>query len=44
MKDLINYVFDNFNNDENHISKLKRQLEYILQKKYQFNIDEFQKI
>ncbi len=43
-RNLINYVFDNFNNDENHILKLKKQLEYILQKKYQFNIDEFQKI
>ena len=43
-RNLINYVFDNFNIDENHILKLKKQLEYNLQKKYQFNIDEFQKI
>ncbi len=43
-KNLINYVFENFNEDENHILKLKRQLEYILEKKYQFNIDEFQNI
>ncbi len=43
-RNLINYIFENFNNDENHILKLKKQLEYILQKKYQFKIDEFQKI
>ena len=43
-KNLINFIFENFNEDENHISKLKRHLEYILEKKYQFNIDEFQNI
>jgi hypothetical protein len=43
-KNLINFVFDNFNEDENHILKLKKHLEYIIEKKYQFNIDEFQNI
>ena len=43
-KDLINFVIENFEDSENHILKLKLQLEYILEKKYQFNIDEFQNI
>jgi uncharacterized membrane protein len=40
-KNVINFVFANFNNDENHILKLKMHLEYIIEKKYQFNIEEF---
>jgi uncharacterized membrane protein len=40
-KNLINFVFENLNKDENHILKLKRQLEYIIDKKYQFDIQEF---
>jgi hypothetical protein len=43
-KNVMNFVFENFNEDQNHILKLKIQLEYILEKKYQFNIDEFQNI
>lgn len=43
-KNVMNFVFENLSENENHILKLKRQLEYILDKKYQFNIDEFQNI
>ena len=43
-RNLIDFVIENVNNDENHISKLKKQLEYILEKKYQFNEIEFLKI
>ena len=43
-RNLINYVFDNFNNNENHILKLKKQLEYIVEKKYQFDITTFLEI
>ncbi|MES2747467.1 MAG: hypothetical protein V4648_03760 [Bacteroidota bacterium] len=43
-KNVMDFVFDNLNADENHILKLKKQLEYILDKKYQFNIDEFHNI
>lgn len=43
-KNLINFVLENYDKDENHILKLKTHLEYILEKKYQFNIDEFQNI
>ena len=43
-KNVMNFVFENFNEDENHILKLKLQLEYILEKKYHFNIGEFQNI
>ena len=41
---LINFVFENFELNENHISKLKKQLKHIIDKKYNFNIDEFLKI
>ncbi|MFK7058995.1 hypothetical protein V3Q90_02505 [Flavobacterium oreochromis] len=40
-KNVIDYVFSTYIDEENHILKLKRQLDYILEKKYQFNIDEF---
>jgi uncharacterized phage-like protein YoqJ len=40
-KNVINFVFESFNEDENHILKLKKHLEYIIEKKYQFNIEEF---
>ncbi len=43
-KNMIDFVIENFQNTENHVLKLKTQLEYILEKKYQFNIDEFQNI
>lgn len=43
-KSVIDFVFESFTEEENHVLKLKRQLEYILEKKYQFNIDEFQNI
>ena len=43
-RNLIDFVIENINNDENHILKLKKQLEYILEKKYQFNEIEFLKI
>ena len=43
-RNVINFVFENFNKDENHVLKLKKQLEYILEKKYQFNIDDFLEI
>ena len=41
---LMNFVFESYNKDENHISKLKTQLEYIIEKKYQFDLIEFLKI
>ena len=40
-KNVIDFVIKNYNNDINHISKLKQQLEYIIAKKYLFNSDEF---
>jgi hypothetical protein len=40
----MNFVFGSFQTDENHISKLKKQLEYLIDKKYQFNIEEFQNL
>jgi hypothetical protein len=43
-KNLINFVIDNFNEDENHILKLKKQLEYIIETKYQFDINKFLEI
>ncbi|CAN1563891.1 hypothetical protein MCEGE10_02794 [Flavobacteriaceae bacterium] len=43
-KNVINFVIENFQENENHILKLKIHLEYILEKKYQFNIEEFQNI
>lgn len=43
-KNVINFVIDNFQESENHILKLKTHLDYILEKKYQFNIEEFQNI
>jgi len=43
-KNVMNFVFENFNENENHILKLKVQLEYILEKKYQFKIEEFQNL
>ena len=43
-KSLMNFVFENLNEDGNHILKLKKQLEYIIDKKYQFNINEFLEI
>ena len=43
-KNLIDFVIENFNKDENHILKLKMQLDYIIEKKYQFSIDEFLEI
>lgn len=43
-KGIMDFVFEKINEDENHILKKKKQLEYILEKKYQFNIDEFQNI
>lgn len=43
-KNLLDFIFENFNNHENHILKLNRQLNYLIAKKYQFNIDEFLEI
>jgi len=43
-KNLMDFVFINYNDDDNHILKLKKQLDYIIEKKYQFNIDEFLEI
>ena len=43
-KNLIDFVVQNFNEDENHISRLKNQLEYMLKKKYEFNLKEFLEI
>lgn len=43
-KNVIDYIFSTYKDEENHILKLKRQLEYILEKKYQFNIEEFLEI
>ena len=43
-KSVIDFVFEKIYKNENHILKLKIQLEYILEKKYQFNINEFQNI
>ena len=40
-KIVIDFVIKNYNNDINHISKLKQQLEYMIAKKYLFNSDEF---
>jgi hypothetical protein len=42
-KNVINFVIDNFQETENHILKLKIQLDYIIEKRYDFNIDEFLK-
>jgi hypothetical protein len=41
---VINFVFENLNEDENHILKLKSQLEYIIEMKYQFDITAFLEI
>ncbi len=43
-KNLMNFVFENIYDGENHILHLKKQLEYLIEKKYQFNIEEFQKL
>ena len=43
-KNLMNFVFGSFQTDGNHISKLKNQLEYLIDKKYQFKIEEFQNL
>ena len=43
-KNVVNFVIENFQKIDNHIFKLKIHLEYILEKKYQFNIEEFQNI
>lgn len=43
-KNLMNFVFRSFQTDGNHISKLKNQLEYLIDKKYQFKIEEFQNL
>ncbi|CAM3991324.1 hypothetical protein FLAN108750_03500 [Flavobacterium antarcticum] len=43
-KNLMNFVFGSFQTDDNHISKLKKQLEYLIEKKYQFSIEEFQNL
>jgi uncharacterized phage-like protein YoqJ len=43
-RNVLNFVFENFNVDENHILKLKSQLEYIIEKKYQFDINTFLEI
>ncbi len=43
-RNLINFVFEKLNEVENHILKLKSQLEYIIEKKYQFDITAFLEI
>ena len=43
-KNLMNFVFENCYKNENHILKLKVHLEYIIEKKYQFDVIEFLKI
>ena len=43
-KSVIDFVFEKINENENHIQSLKNQLEYILEKKYQFSLNEFLEI
>ncbi len=43
-KNIIDFVFENLHENENHILKLKRQLEYIIDKKYSFQVNEFLEI
>ena len=43
-RSIINFVLENYSTNDNHVLSLKKQLEYIVEKKYQFNIDEFQNI
>lgn len=43
-KNIIDVVIEKHNTDDNHILKLKKQLEYIIEKKYSFSIEEFNKI
>lgn len=40
-KKVLEFVFRNFGKSENHVLKIKRQLEYLVNKKYQFNKEEF---
>ena len=43
-KSVIDFVFEKIDENESHIQSLKKQLEYILEKKYQFNQIDFLKI
>ena len=43
-KNIIDVVIEKHNTDDNHILKLKKHLEYIIEKKYDFSITEFNKI
>lgn len=43
-KNLIDFVIESFNNEQNHILKLKKQLEYIIEAKYNFDIAIFLEI
>ncbi|WP_395053467.1 hypothetical protein [Flavobacterium sp.] len=43
-KNVINYVMQNYNMTDNHINYTKIHLDYLIEKKYQFNIDEFLEI
>jgi hypothetical protein len=43
-KNIIDIVIEKHNTDDNHILKLKKQLEYIIEKKYSFLIEEFNQI
>ncbi len=43
-KSVIDYVFECLEDEHNHILELKKQLRYIIEKRYNFDIDEFNNI
>lgn len=43
-KNIIKYVLQNYSETENHINYTKKYLDYLLEKKYDFNIDTFLEI
>ena len=43
-KNIIDVVIEKHNTDDNHILKLKKHLEYIIESKYNFSLEEFNKI
>jgi hypothetical protein len=40
-KHVMDFVFENFESDNNHIHLMKKHLAYLIEKKYDFNKDEF---
>lgn len=43
-KSVIDFIIKNYSKSDNYILKLKKQIDYIIKERYNFNIEEFNKI